>query len=462
MTILDSLKVVTQKIKEYIDAGLSNRYTKEESDKKYLTDHQDVSMFITKAVSDLENYYTKSLSYTREEINQLISAIPKFNVLPVDVLPISNISATTIYLLKTSETETGNLYTEYIYVNSKWEKLGTQTLDLSGYALKTDIPEPYNDAAINKKVDDLETYANSSYRTLNENKISKPSDAPQVGKVLKVKSVNEDGTFVCEWADDSNDGAVKDVQISGTSVVKDGVATMPIAGDDKLGVSKFLQKNGMYASSDGTVQSVICTEHQYYNYLNDRGFVAKGTLENAKGSIVRSVADPLYASKETLFTPYVDENGDLVLGDVGNEKWELITDFVCDEDCKYVDITKDMNGNQFSLKKLVFKQYILASNASGRAGIKILNIPEELYFTADNAMTTGTNNYTKGYVENIRGIYVGRVTGQYTGESSYSATLVSETTSNIQFKPISGYRWVQLNNGIIKAGSTLKVWGIRA
>lgn len=89
--------------------------------------------YITKAVSDLTNYYKKSETYTQAEVNNLISAIPKFAISVVESLPTSNISTTTIYLLKTSTTETGNLYTEYIYVNSTWEKLGTQTLDLSGY-----------------------------------------------------------------------------------------------------------------------------------------------------------------------------------------------------------------------------------------------------------------------------------------------------------------------------------------
>ena len=54
---------------------------------------------------------------------------------------------------------------------------------------------------------------------LDASKITKPSDAPQVGKVLKIKSVNEDGTFVCEWADDNNDGAVSDVKVNGNSIV---------------------------------------------------------------------------------------------------------------------------------------------------------------------------------------------------------------------------------------------------
>jgi hypothetical protein len=87
----------------------------------------------------LINYYKKSETYTQTEINQMVSAIPKFAISAVDSLPTSNISSTTIYLLKTSTTETNNLYTEYIYINSSWEKLGTQTLDLSGYATKASL-----------------------------------------------------------------------------------------------------------------------------------------------------------------------------------------------------------------------------------------------------------------------------------------------------------------------------------
>lgn len=95
--------------------------------------------FITKAVSDLTNYYKKSETYSQAEINSKISAIPKFTISVVTALPTSNISTTTVYLLKSGE-ESSNLYTEYIYVDSKWEILGRQTVDLSGYALKTEIP----------------------------------------------------------------------------------------------------------------------------------------------------------------------------------------------------------------------------------------------------------------------------------------------------------------------------------
>lgn len=118
--------------------------------------------FVTKTVADLINYYTKSETYTQEEINQLVSTIPKFSIQPVPELPTEKISTTTVYLLTTGE-ESENLYTEYIYVNGAWEKLGTQKLDLSGYALNSDIPtklsELINDTEfITAAVDNLVNY----------------------------------------------------------------------------------------------------------------------------------------------------------------------------------------------------------------------------------------------------------------------------------------------------------------
>lgn len=93
-----------------------------------------IANFITKSVNDLTYYYNKTeINDKITTINNNISAIPKFAIKVVENLPTSNISPTTIYIKKTSEMETGNLYTEYIYVNNTWEELGTQTLDLSGY-----------------------------------------------------------------------------------------------------------------------------------------------------------------------------------------------------------------------------------------------------------------------------------------------------------------------------------------
>lgn len=86
--------------------------------------------------TDLTDYYTKT------ETNELVSKIPKFAIEVVDTLPTENISNTTVYLVKSGE-GTENLYTEYIYVNETWEKLGEQTVDLTDYYTKAET-----DAAI--------------------------------------------------------------------------------------------------------------------------------------------------------------------------------------------------------------------------------------------------------------------------------------------------------------------------
>lgn len=114
--------------------------------------------------ADLLNYYQKTETYTQEEVNQLISAIPKFAIAVVSALPISDISPTTVYLLK-SGSETDNLYTEYIYVEDAWETLGTQKMDLSGY-----YTSAQTDALLNTKSNTGHTHKSIAATTLtNEN-----------------------------------------------------------------------------------------------------------------------------------------------------------------------------------------------------------------------------------------------------------------------------------------------------
>jgi hypothetical protein len=98
-----------------------------------------------KIAKDLGNYYTKSQTYSRTEIDGKISAIPKFSVKVVTSLPTSGISETTVYLVKDS-TVGGGLYTEYIRVNGAWEELGSQSLDLSGYVTDEELEEAINAA----------------------------------------------------------------------------------------------------------------------------------------------------------------------------------------------------------------------------------------------------------------------------------------------------------------------------
>lgn len=114
--------------------------------------------FITNSVNNLTNYYTKTNTYTKTEVNDLINGITSMNVAVVQTLPTSGISATTIYLVPKSTIQTNNAYDEYLYVNNKWEKIGDTTIDLSNYALKSEIPTVTNDLT-----DTLKAHYDSAY-----------------------------------------------------------------------------------------------------------------------------------------------------------------------------------------------------------------------------------------------------------------------------------------------------------
>ena len=95
--------------------------------------------------------------------------------------------------------------------------------------------------------------------SLKEDKITKPAEAPTIGKIIRVKSVNEDGTFVCEWADSASE---LDVRIDGKSIVQDGVAEIPKADTNthNLGLIRVNAGNGFAVSADGTLNIIECTD----------------------------------------------------------------------------------------------------------------------------------------------------------------------------------------------------------
>lgn len=117
--------------------------------------------YVTASVDGLSNYYNKANSYSKTEIDNKITSIPKFDIKVVNSLPTSNISTSTVYL-KVTGNETQNIYTEYIFVDNNWEQLGTQTLDLSDYALKTEIPTKLSELTNNiNAVTKVETGTNN-------------------------------------------------------------------------------------------------------------------------------------------------------------------------------------------------------------------------------------------------------------------------------------------------------------
>lgn len=72
----------------------------------------------------------------------------------VDTLP-ENGEEHVIYLLPLQRSKTGNMFEEYIWVNSKWELLGTATVDLSNYYTKAEVDSLIPDTSTFASKEDL-------------------------------------------------------------------------------------------------------------------------------------------------------------------------------------------------------------------------------------------------------------------------------------------------------------------
>ena len=97
---------------------------------------------VTKAVSDLTNYYLKTETYSKTEVDTIAANIKNSRMEVVSSLPTTDIQTNVIYLVPKSSPDTGNGYDEYINLDgttSGWELIGDTDIDLSGYVTTSDL-----------------------------------------------------------------------------------------------------------------------------------------------------------------------------------------------------------------------------------------------------------------------------------------------------------------------------------
>lgn len=92
------------------------------------------SGFINKSVADLVNYFTK------QQTEELIAQIPKFRISVVQQLPAIG-EDRVLYLVPFATAE--GQYLEYIWVGGRFEVIGSQKVDLTGYATEEWVQAGY-------------------------------------------------------------------------------------------------------------------------------------------------------------------------------------------------------------------------------------------------------------------------------------------------------------------------------
>lgn len=115
---LDTLSYYDLKLKTFI----ANTYAEQ----------SDIPVVPTTVSSFTNDANYQNASQVTTAINAAIAGISGIEFEIVQTLPATGDSGT-IYLVPAGQSATGDIYAEWIYINSAWEKLGTTAVDLTGY-----------------------------------------------------------------------------------------------------------------------------------------------------------------------------------------------------------------------------------------------------------------------------------------------------------------------------------------
>lgn len=202
--------------------------------------------FITKAVTDLVNYYKKNETYTKEEVNNIVSSISSGLFRVVDTLPTTGENYV-IYLVPSENPKVKNEKDEFIWVNSKWEQIGSTAIDLSNYYTKTEVDGKVNvtiDGQTYTTVQDIINMLVSEFARALDTKQSEITSANKLSSSL-VDDTNSENKFTTPtektiWNNKADYGFVG--IIDGTSANPINGATLP---------------NGVYKASEDHISSYI-------------------------------------------------------------------------------------------------------------------------------------------------------------------------------------------------------------
>ena len=195
----------------------SNDYTTEEKAKLaglHNYDDGPIIWLIQNLQSSLTNYYTKSETYSKTQVNNLIASVHGMEIVPVSVLPAaSEETMGKIYLVPSSSAAGSNTKDEYITIHEgssyQWEVIGSTDVSLDGYVtdeeLQTALASYYQKPSGGIPASDMDSSvrtalgkANSALQSESDPTVpawakqsSKPSyTASEVGAVPTTRKVN--------------------------------------------------------------------------------------------------------------------------------------------------------------------------------------------------------------------------------------------------------------------------------
>lgn len=176
-------------------------------------------------------------------------------------------------------------------------------------------------------------------------KLTKP-DNPVVGKILKIKSVNDDGSIVCEWADDE-----KGIQLSDIPII------------DDQGTAGIVRN--VNSADTGLVVGAISGASGYLkiNYASESRIAARtGRFPITPLNLNPAVKATLTDSNKMVLTDTEKAAACQTIGAAQDDRWVLIDEIEL-QNVSAFDKSTEPNGNPYNFKKIEL-QFAVPENAT--------------------------------------------------------------------------------------------------
>lgn len=268
-------------------------------------------------------------------------------------------------------------------------------------------------------------------------------------------------------------GPVQDVQVAGTSIMNDGIANIPGAGPNTAGVVRIGQDYGIgLLTSTGTriiiskaTDALIKEGTQTYKPI-----VSSNQHQATFYGLAKAAGDTSQSASSNAVGTYTQEAKKKIrtmLGAQSNE-WELIADVTVGETSAQVNITTDLNGQEFALSKALVRVWLQPSTTGANDYIS-----SSVLVKATNDVNTTSSCPTERYSANGAATFLEFVcdimcnvsynTGRKASVpgSTSSVDAISSASNNMKY--IRGFRLSQYSgtSSLIPKDTVIKIYGIR-
>ncbi len=399
-------------------ANSAEKATKDASGNAITTTYYKASNpngYITNAVNSLTNYYLKTETYTKTEVNNLIGQIKTVSIEVVDELPTTGETNKIYFVPKTGEV--GDTYNEYIWINNAWELIGSTQVDLTGYATEDWVNGKIADFVTDAQVTQIVNNALSNYYT-----------QTQVNNLLSVKAnISDIPTKVSELENDSgftsNAGTVTSVAVRMNGQTK---GTVTSSGTIDLGtvITSHQSLDGYAKTAD---LATVATTGDYNDLENKPTIPAAITVDSTLSS---TSTNPV--QNKVINTALNDKQGKLTAG----ANITISDSTISAKDTTYEVATTSVNGLMSSSDKTKLNGIASGAEVNVQSDWSVTDTASDSYIknkptipTVNNGILTiqknGTNvqTFTANQSANVTAnIEVPIKTSELTNDSNFTTT----------------------------------------